>query len=151
MKDLYVDLVPPVPFRARVVDANFYEAHSGSITYLIGVIAEKAQNSLEPVRAGADWAEQLLALQRTRKIPEADTSVLAWSHLGAVCAQLEKLDGTMRDGLTIYTLHCAMAAFAMDVNSTVSMLQSLSIDGGYYLERTGFSAEALKDALVQGL
>jgi len=147
MSPLYIDLVPPVPFRTRVVDAQFYSDNESIIQVLLDEVAKKAQAATVPSKISLDWADELIELQKKNKLPVADANILAWSHFGVICAEFEKNTFKQIDSKTTYIIHCIMAAFALHRDPIETMIQSIAIDGGYYLARSGLSPAGLKEAV----
>lgn len=147
MNSLTRTLTPPHPFRQRVVDPGFYLEHLNSFKAKVAQIIEIAQN-LDEGRSplAIAWAEQIAQMQNKNLLPNVSEELISVAQIGIAVAIHEEGQFYTREGETAYEYHAILAVLAMEDDKYLSIVRSLLLDGGYYLQRTKLSPEALGES-----
>ncbi len=143
-------LSPPHPFRQRVLDPNFYLENMPMFSSHIDNILALAQ-SKDDGRSGAAvaWAEQIVILQKSGKLPPVEDDLVSAAQVGIAVADYEKSQPNYGEGQTTAEIHGCLAILAMDDNRYLSILRSFTLDGAYYLTRMSLEAEFLGKSVLK--
>lgn len=143
-----IPLSPPSPFRQRVVAPIFFQDQSVELNRLSDECLSIARQSDGFSPYATSWTEQLIKLQKLGKLPQGADGLILYAELGVACAKVEQDGSGFVENRTTYFVHACLAMFAFDEDKSRQMLQSLAIDGSYYLVRSKLSADAVGESLL---
>ncbi len=145
----HIPLSPPVAYRQRVVAPEFLKSNEVLIRVHIDTILRMAQGIQNS--AIGEWAEQLLLLQNSGKLPAVSENLFAATSIGVAVAKHESLLPDFQENSTLYISHACMAMLAYSDNPAELVIQSAAIDGGYYIQRASINSDALAESFSKGL
>jgi hypothetical protein len=144
-----IPLSPPAAFRQRVVAPEFLKKNQALIRVHIDTILRIAQGL--NYSSSVEWSEQLIKLQKAGKLPAIDENLVSATSIGIAVAKHETSLADFDLNSTLYISHVCMAMLSYSDNPAELVVQSAAIDGGYYIQRTSSSSDALAESFSKGL
>jgi len=146
-----VDSLPPMPYRTRVVDGAFWSSNE----FLIKSTFEAAQRELGVSNANIllanSWSNVLGEIAAKGKLPQSSEPLSVLAEIGIALANIEeRLKGVGTENVE-YLIHSCMAVISMHDNKNQQLLNALAVDGGYYLQKTRSSVDALAESIERAL
>jgi hypothetical protein len=144
------ELVPPHPFRQRIVDPNFYHENQFMLNNLLSEIQGIAQSMWESTAPLAlAWTEQIVQCQNELLLPVIHEELFPAVQIGIAASIHEERNLKIIDGKTSYNYHSILGIMAFSEDVRTAIVNTLLIDGGYYLYRTKLAPDALGAAMRQ--
>ena len=146
-----VDSLPPMPYRTRVVDGAFWSSQEP----LIRSTFESAQRELGSSNANIllanSWSSALGDLAAKGKLPQSSEPLSVLAEIGIALATMEERLRRIGTENVEYLIHACIAVLTMHDNKNQQLLNALAVDGGYYLQKTKSSVDALAESIERAL
>jgi hypothetical protein len=139
--------IPPIPFRTRVVDGGFWAENEPLIKSTFETAQSLLGNSNENIRIANEWAGCLIDLGNKGKLARSSEPLSVLAELGIVLAVTENRLLATGQNNAEYLIHSCLAIMSMNENKSQHILNSLALDGGFYLQKSGTSVEALGESI----
>jgi hypothetical protein len=146
-----VGSLPPMPYRTRVVDGVFWSSNE----FLIKSTFDSAQRELGVSNANIllanSWSNALGELAAKGKLPRSSEPLSVIAEIGIALANIEERLKSVGTENVEYLVHACMAVFTMHENKNQQFINALAVDGGYYLQKTRSSVDALAESIERAL
>jgi hypothetical protein len=146
-----VDSLPPMPYRIRVVDGDFWSSNEFLIKSTFDSAHREIGVSNASIQLANSWSNVLADLAKKEKLPQSSEPLSILAEIGIALSIIEeRLKGVGTESVE-YLIHSCMAVLSMHNNKNQQLLNALAIDGGYYLQKTKSSVDALAESIERSL
>ena len=146
-----VDSLPPMPYRTRVVDGAFWSSNESLIKSTFETAQRELGTSNANILLANSWSNVLGDLASKGRLPQSSEPLSVLAEIGIVLANIEeRLKGIGNENVE-YLIHSCMAVLTMHDNKNQQLLNALAVDGGYYLQKTRSSVDALAESIERAL